>query len=134
MNTGIHALVGAALGSLVRDRPKAFLVGVAAHLPTDLLPHFHLSDAGEVLTAVASLAFIRMRYGRNSPEFAGALGALLPDLEVVANRLHLLPEKSQIFPTHRGHHGGRQNHPATELLLALGSLVILESRQQCDAP
>ena len=134
MNTGIHALAGAALGALLQDRRKALLAGVAAHLPTDLLPHYHLSDTGEVLTAIASLVFVGLRYGGDSPEFAGAIGALLPDLEVVANRLHLLPENSQVFPTHRGLHGHRQSHPTTEILLALGSLLILESRHRPKPP
>ena len=130
MNTDIHALVGAALGSLLRDRKTAFLAGVASHLPADRLPHFHLSDPGEVVVAAATLAFVRLRYGRNSPEFAGAIGALVPDLEVVANRLGLLPEDKQVFPTHRGMHRQRNEDPRTELLLAIASLLILE----CDCP
>jgi len=107
-----HVLTGALIGRRVRNPALAFAVGVGSHLALDALPHWgiDLAEPGarqrylrvavaDGVTLSAALLWVRRRFGAG-PELAGALGALLLDLDkpaaelgveqLWADRLHLL--------------------------------------------
>jgi hypothetical protein len=96
----IHGLVGAALGRLTRHRPLAFLLGVVSHAIGDLLPHQECPIAVDGPLAAAALVVLARRFGIDSTEFIGALGAMAPDIEHLPTELYLRPDTAEVFPTH----------------------------------
>ena len=70
-----HALIGAAGGHVVRNRPLAALIGAASHALGDLLPHREASLKQDAPYAAAALVLLAACFGPTSPEMAGALGA-----------------------------------------------------------
>lgn len=95
-----HALMGAALGRIVRNRPLSFLLGVASHALGDVLPHQERALAMDGPLCAAALGLIAWRYGPASPECLGALGAITPDAEHLPTRLGFRSQDEEIFPTH----------------------------------
>jgi hypothetical protein len=77
----VHAAIGAALGSRIKRRSGAFSAGVASHLLADLIPHRDFPLPVEVPLLIVMLGAIGLRYGWQSSEMAGAIGAISPDFE-----------------------------------------------------
>jgi len=71
----VHALAGAALGSLCQNRVQGLVAGVISHLVADALPHRDLEVPEEAVLLGATLGVIGATRGWGSREFAGAVGA-----------------------------------------------------------
>ena len=131
MIAAVHAGIGAALGSLLGDRPSAFAAGVASHLITDALPHVDCRPSVEVPLLAAALAGIAAWKGANSPEFWGSVGAVAPDFEHALLVTGLIKQEHEVFPTHidGGRYHGRETHSRwPQLAVALASVLIVALR------
>ena len=125
MIVAVHAFTGAALSRLCRTSGQAFALGFASHLVADAMPHRDFDVSLEGALALAALACIGLAHGTSSREFAGALGAVAPDLEnAVAQALHL-PDEKLLLPTHNRYHGEKVDNVAGQVALALGCIAIL---------
>jgi hypothetical protein len=109
MMGAVHAILGAAVGSLSARRGVAFLGGVGTHLVGDLAPHKDYGARTEVPLLAAALWWVGARCGWNSPAFWGALGGAAPDLENALERLGLCDGVGRVFPTHRWWHGRKRD-------------------------
>ena len=104
MIAAVHALVGAAIGRLTGNRGAAFGIGVLSHLLCDLLPHRDLNPRVEASLLAVALGTVAAGAGIDSPETAGAIGAVAPDFENAAVVCGLLPRERMVFPSHQGDH------------------------------
>jgi len=125
MIVAVHALTGAALSRLCRTPAQAFALGFASHLVGDMLPHRDLDLPEEALLLGAALGLVAAARGPGSNEFAGALGAAVPDIENLVGRLRGIPDERLLLPTHRRHHGPRTRGFAGQLALAALSLALV---------
>jgi hypothetical protein len=127
----VHALVGAAVGRAAGSRTPALAAGVATHLLGDLLPHRDFDPKVEAPLLAGTLALLALRCGVNSPEMAGAVGGVLPDVENAAQIVGLIPKASVRFPTHVGdgkHHGRPVASALPQGVLAAACLAFVWSR------
>src|SRR5687767_1353113 len=104
MMGSVHAALGAALGKRIGNTPLAFAAGVASHLAGDVVPHHDMGplEAPLVFGTVALMAY---KHGWKSPQFFGAVGAILPDFEHIPAELRKDPRRHEpmeekLFPTH----------------------------------
>ena len=99
MTTITHTAVGGMIGGLGFGSPVSFLLGVASHLPLDLVPHWDIKRVWiDTVLTIGCLLFLLVLFG-SSPIFWGAAGGALPDLE------HLVFRGKKLFPGHGGAHG-----------------------------
>jgi len=122
MTAVTHAAVGGTIGTLgIGGSPGSFLLGLAAHAPLDLVPHWDIRNPWiDTALTVGGLGALLFWTGP-SPVFWGALGGALPDLE------HLLPFRRKLLPFHGERHGragGRAHAAAQGLLLIACGLCI----------
>ena len=123
MICGVHGLIGAALGKVLKDKKLAFIAGVASHFVADMIPHRDLSVEAESVLAAGSLAAITATQGTASAAFWGALGAMLPDTENAIN--YLRGEGRYFFPSHTDRHGPKVGEIISQVGIALICLAIL---------
>lgn len=131
MMATVHALLGAAVGGFFRKRGAAFTAGVLSHAVGDALPHGELPAALDVLTAGGVVALLCRKYGVESPQVAGAVGGIIPDIEHGLSRLGVINERQKLFPTHRPGmipHGRRTKNPTLQVLVGATSLLIIAVR------
>ena len=133
MCTVTHLVVGGAVGAWTGHGALAFALGVVSHAVLDAVPHYELDDfrldLGITLVAVGGL--VGWGYWL-TPVFWGALGGVLPDVEILLWKLGLLRDTQMVFPSHSGliRHGRRLSFrgalPQVLLIMgALGCLVVL---------
>ena len=125
-----HVALGALIGSLINNHLAAFAVGLASHIPLDIMPHFDFKDFRADAGVSIGLLGLILVAGGFSPLLAGALGAVLPDFENLLWKLGIIDEKRKIFPTHSGliEHGrakGAGGIKAEIVLSALSVAVVL---------
>jgi hypothetical protein len=125
MIAAVHALTGAALGRLCGTRAQAFAAGLASHAAGDALPHRDLEVPAEALLLAGAFGLLVPLCGAGSREFAGALGAVLPDAENLVGRLLDIPDHKLLWPTHRRYHGRKAKGFGGQAALALASLALL---------
>jgi len=125
MIVAVHAFTGAALSRLCRTSGQAFALGFASHLVADAMPHRDLDVPTEGALALAALAAIGLAHGVSSREFAGALGAVAPDLESAVARTFGISDEKLLLPTHSRYHGKKVDNVGGQIALALGCLAIL---------
>ncbi len=128
MTGAVHALIGAALGAFCGKKSTAFLSGVASHILADALPHSDLKPSAEIPTMLGALALIAKLKGINSKEFAGALGAIAPDIEHGLLLLGMIEREQEFFPTHINEgklHGPDSGEKISQILIASASLITL---------
>ncbi len=125
MIAAVHALTGAALSRLCRTHGQALVVGAVSHVVADALPHRDLGVPEEALLLGAALGAIGIMRGGGSKEFAGAMGAALPDLENLMVRALKLPESRLLLPTHRDYHGRKTRGFGGQIALAAVCLAAL---------
>jgi hypothetical protein len=125
MIVAVHALVGATLARLCHTRTQAALLGSASHALADMLPHRDLDIPEEALLLSAALTTICATRGSDSREFAGALGAVLPDLENLIGRVADIPDEKLLLPTHRHLHGPKTRGFTPQIAVAIGALAAL---------
>ncbi len=97
-----HACIGALAGAIARRPGSAFVLGLASHVICDIIPHGEAPAALDLVLTGAALGGIAAGFGARSPEFAGAVGAALPDVEHGLVLAGLMGRESCIFPTHNG--------------------------------
>ena len=96
-----HMAVGAAAGSFLDGRLPAALLGVAVHVPLDLIPHYEFQKLWlEIAVVAGALAAMIWAGLWTAPVFWGAVGAILPDAENLLWRLGYLPDERKVFPGH----------------------------------
>ncbi len=96
-----HMAVGGAVGSLVEGRGLSFGLGLASHIPLDVIPHYEFEKMWLEVALVAAFFGALLATGRaGTGLFWGALGAVLPDLENLLWRLGLLPDERKVLPGH----------------------------------
>ena len=114
-----HVLTGALIGRAVRRPARAAALGVVSHLALDALPHWgiwpgtpHIRSKFLAVAAIDGVTLsvaltVMVRRGRPRAEIAGALGALVLDLDKPAALLGV----RQLWPD-RVHavHLGVQRH------------------------
>ncbi len=106
-----------------------------SHLPLDMLPHFDSTREVELSTTALGLLAVGAICKPRSPEFWGAVGGVLPDLEVALQRFGVLDEEHLIFPTHRYPFLHGENFPKPVIqpifwVLALGALLLRPGRRK----
>lgn len=135
-----HVLTGALIGRRVRSPLLAAGLGVASHLALDALPHWGVDVStpsgrrrfmrvavADGLALSAALVAVFRRYGARS-EFAGALGALLLDMDKPAAEVgveQLWPDRLHLF--HVGIQTGERPHrwPMDVAVGAAAALALL---------
>jgi hypothetical protein len=124
----LHVATGAAMGSVVRSRALALLLGPALHVAGDRVPHEDIPDRSfEIGSGLVALALLAVRRGPFDPAVLGGAAASMPDLEHVLPWLRVRGEK--VF--HRG--GGRHGtgiSAETQLLLAGTVVGLLLARRR----
>jgi hypothetical protein len=123
MICAVHAAVGAAVGRAVGNVGGAFVSGVATHLIGDLLPHKDFDPKVEAPLLAVTLGAIVWRCGIKSPEVAGAVGAVAPDIENAAGILNIIPKSAMRFPTHIN--DGKNHGPKVKSAWPQGVLALL---------
>jgi hypothetical protein len=116
----LHVATGGAVGSLVRSRPLALMLGPALHIAGDHVPHEDIPDRSfEIGSGLVALGLLAVRRGPLDPAVLGGAATAMPDLEHLVPWLRLRGEK--LF--HRG--GGRHGVgiSAEAQLLAAGLVV-----------
>jgi hypothetical protein len=82
----LHVATGAAMGTLVRSRSLAVLLGPALHIAGDQVPHEDIPDRSfEIGSGLIALGLLAARRGPFDPAVLGGAAASAPDLE------HLVP-------------------------------------------
>ncbi len=128
----VHAAVGAMLGAGIGKPVQAVPGGGASHLLCDLIPHRDYNIKIEAPLAGLMFGYLLWRYGPKSPQFWGAVGAVLPDAENALALFGSLPEDKTLFPTHNKSapwyigHGARVESPASQIALALICLLLAD--------
>jgi hypothetical protein len=125
MIVAVHALLGSTLARLCRTRLQAAVAGAVSHALADMLPHRDLDIPEEALLLAGALSLVVAARGVESREFAGALGASLPDLENLIARLGAIPDERLLFPTHRSHHGPKTSGFEGQVAMAAVGIVSL---------
>lgn len=96
-----HMAVGAAAGSFLEGRAPAALVGLASHIPLDLIPHYEFQKLWVEAVIVGAVLGAMVLTGLwTAPVFWGAVGAILPDAENFLWRLGIIPGRWKLFPGH----------------------------------
>lgn len=125
MMVAVHAFTGAALSRLCRTPWQAFALGFASHLVADAMPHRDLDAPTEGVLAAAALGCIGLAHGVESREFAGAVGAVAPDVENAVARLLGISDQKLLLPTHHRYHGAKADNVLGQVALALGCVALL---------
>jgi len=139
-----HTATGAAWGYLIGRPLPAFLTGIACHIPLDMAPHHDPdSDLGYVLDSMLGSALIvslatSKTIRKSDPlmsALCGAIGAALPDVELLRKLIKEVDKKAYFFPTHNETlaqmKAGRFASTVSEVSLVLMSsvLVLLKMRR-----
>ena len=125
MIAAVHALVGATLGRLCHTRTQAVALAGVSHIAADMLPHRDLEIPQEAGLLAAALAVIAAARGADSREFAGAVGAVAPDIENLIGRMRGLPDEKLLLPSHNRYHGRKTQGFEGQLALALVGVAVL---------
>ena len=125
MIVAVHALTGAALRRLCRTRRQAFALGFVSHMACDMAPHRDLEIPQEACLLGGALAVIAGLRGLSSKEFAGAVGAVAPDVENLVGRMLDLPDEKLLLPTHNSYHGRKTAGFGVQVALAAAALGVL---------
>ena len=117
MIVSLHAATGATMGSLVRSRTAAALLGIPLHLAGDRVPHRDIPDRRvEIASGLLVVALVAARRGVTDKATIGAVTTCLPDIE------HVLPMPrpggSKLFHGRRGWHRSGPLSASAQLLIA----------------
>jgi hypothetical protein len=144
-----HVLTGALIGRAVRRPGRAAAIGVVSHVALDALPHWgmwpgtpHMRAKFLAVAAIDGLTLsgvlaVMVRRGRPAAEIAGALGALLLDMDKPTALLGV----RQLWPD-RVHavHLGVQRHEQPQRwridvsVAAVSALVLWATERQSGTP
>jgi hypothetical protein len=130
----VHALTGAAFSRLCRTRRQAFALGFVSHVVCDAIPHRDLEVPHEACLLSGALAVVAGLRGMSSKEFAGAVGAAVPDIENLVGRLLDIPDEKLLLPTHNARHGRRTAGFGLQVALAGVAVGVLLMGGSCLPP
>ncbi len=133
MHWTTHVISGAAAGYLIGRPLPAAAAGFALHPLLDAAPHHdpdsdlgYVADSASGCAALALLLYNartrRTRAGRAA--VWGALGAALPDVELLVKLFREVRTEDYIFPWHNGTLPHRQAHPESSTLLQVVVLAL----------
>ena len=128
MMVSVHAAVGAGVGARSGSPGAALAGGVVSHLLCDLVPHRDYDIRVEAPLALAVFVYLGARHGLRSPQFWGAVGAVLPDAENALVIAGTFPQSKTAFPTHNEAapwflgHGRKVDSPLPQVVLAVLAL------------
>ena len=125
----VHAGIGAALGGLLQDRKLAFIAGFLSHMFADAVPHKDFSPTVEIVLLAGTMKIIASRHGVDSPQFWGAVGATLPDLEHVLQFTGIIEEHKKIYPTHLGSgkwHGRASSERISQIVTFVACMLVAD--------
>jgi hypothetical protein len=125
MMVSLHALMGAALSRLCPGPKQAFLLGLGSHLVADMIPHHDLDLLREGLLLGGVMGLLGYTQGVQSREFAGAVGAILPDAESAVAALGDLEDGKLILPNHSLLHGREVSSIRMQVLLGAACIAVL---------
>lgn len=109
-----HMAVGAAVGTVTDRGLVAAVLGLASHVPLDVLPHYEFEKMWVEVAVVAAFFAAMLAAGMGGTGvFWGAVGAVLPDAENLLWRTGLLPEEKKVFPGHSLRMAGAFRHGRT---------------------
>jgi len=98
--TSLHVATGAAVGTLVRSRRQAVVLGLVSHALGDRVPHQdNASRRFEIVSAAAGIVLLAVTRGPTDRATVGALAASVPDVEHVIRLPR--PRGRKLFPSHR---------------------------------
>ena len=121
MIVSLHVATGAAVGALSGSRRRALLLGPAAHLLGDWVPHQDIASRDfELWSGAACLALLAVARGPFDPATIGAAAASAPDLEHVFRVLR--PGGRKVFHGRLGWHRAGA-FPASAQLVLAGAIV-----------
>ena len=128
MNLATHALVGMTVGRLSKRPLLALVFGATSHAILDCLPHLDSWDPLlRLIDGTCTVAALAWAQSSPTPELeiAGAIGALLPDVENIPG--YRVTEPKKLFPSHWFRHETRSARCgiAVELLVVTITLAIL---------
>jgi hypothetical protein len=124
MIVSLHVASGAAMGALVRSRPRALLIGPFLHLAEDRVPHQDILDRRfEIASGAAGVLLLAARRGPFDAATLGAVATAAPDLEHVVPWLR--PRGQKLFHGRHGWHRSGRFSAAAQLLLAGAILGVL---------
>jgi hypothetical protein len=116
------------MGTLVRSRLLALVLGPALHMAGDQVPHEDIPDRSfEIGSGVVALGLLAARRGPFDPAVLGGLAASAPDLEHLVPWLRVGGEK--LFHRGAGRHGAGVS-VGTQLVLAGTVLGLLLARRR----
>jgi hypothetical protein len=116
------------MGTLVRSRSLALVLGPALHMAGDQVPHEDIPDRSfEIGSGVVALGLLAARRGPFDPAVLGGLAASAPDLEHLVPWLRVGGEK--LFHRGAGRHGAGVS-VETQLVLAGAVLGLLLARRR----
>ncbi|HHV54381.1 MAG TPA: hypothetical protein GXX55_02875 [Firmicutes bacterium] len=123
-----HGITGGVMGVLVRHPAGALLAGILSHVALDETPHWDYRTPAHaaldlLVTALALGALGWYLSRRHRPDLvaalvAGAIGGLLPDLEVAIGYFY---HQKMLFPTH----SGLLPHPQVHSALGIWTQVLV---------
>lgn len=111
MHWTTHVLTGAATGYLIEKRALAVAAGLAGHVALDTFPHHdpegevpYVLDslAGTVLLVALARSKAVKRVDPARASLWGAVGAGLPDVELLRKLVSSVEPEEYLFPTHNG--------------------------------
>lgn len=132
----VHALIGACIGSLTKNRTGAFCAGIVSHAAADILPHKDFDPIIEAPLLAGAVTALAAWKGVDSPEFCGAMGAIAPDFEHGLALAGIIDPDSRVFPTHIDngkYHGPECESRLSQLLIAaaaVGMMLICDTKEQ----
>ncbi len=132
----VHAVIGAALGSLIKKKKSAFAAGVVSHIIADALPHKDFQIPLELGLLAGTMTGIAAWRGVDSPEFWGALGAVIPDVEHGLVEAGTIDAEDRAFPTHifdGKYHGVETDHRWSQVIIA-GAAILTIALSERDKP
>ena len=121
MIVSLHVATGAAVGALSGSRRRALLLGPAAHLLGDWVPHQDIASRDfELWSGAACLALLAVARGPFDPATIGAAAASAPDLEHLFRVLR--PGGRKVFHGRLGWHRAGA-FPANAQLVLAGAIL-----------
>ncbi len=103
MYVSTHFVTGAAIGKMVGNNWIAFILGILSHIILDIIPHHdYRGKKGAFLDTLITGAMALWLFSSPSYVFWGAIGATIPDLEVIISYVFFKKKGPRFFPTHSG--------------------------------
>lgn len=88
------------------------------------------------MIAAGVVGWLGSRFGTDSPQVAGALGGIAPDLEHGLSRCGIIREEQKVFPTHGRcliPHGRKTSNPIVQVIVATAAIALIGASKRRGA-